>query len=281
VVVVALLVIAATGVQTSAGAPSRHTRTSLVSVGQWLIGFAVTGGLVLLVIGMLTMRSAPRAPRRSTSTAALIAYLMIGFGVLFLLARGRHGVLTHRPRPASGTSGGASGSTKGTSSTYLPAFPWVWFLVTVALLAIAFAVTFMILERRRPRAARGPRPRKRDAEVEADDDTLIDLARHGEPRAAVRACYEITRRMLAEDGVGPEEWEAPREYAARVTLVRPEQAPALRELTTLYERARFSAAAVDEPARAAALAVVERLRAARAAPSEDAATIAVRSSWSS
>jgi hypothetical protein len=259
-VVVGLFAVAAIGVQTSAGAPSQRTRTSLLSIGQWLIGFAVIGGVVMLVIGMLAIRGAPRGPRRSTSTAALIAYLVIGFGVLFLLASGRHGVLRHAPRPASGPSGGASnGPATGRASTYLPPFPWVGFFVTVTFLVVAFVAMRMMQERRRPRAALRGRQIEGDIEAQSDDATLLELARHGEPRAAVRASYELARRTLARDGVAPQDWEAPREYATRVMVERAQHGPALQELTTLYEKARFSGAAVDETARSAALAIVEQL----------------------
>lgn len=276
-VVVALFAIAATGVQTTAGAPSHHSRSSLLSVGQWLIGFAILGGLTLLVVGLVTMRGLPRVPRRPTSITALIAYLVVGVAVLFLLASGRHGALLHGPRAhPSAPARGASGAPTGGAARELPSFPWVGFLVTVAFLAVVSVVTFLILERGRPRGASRPRARTSDPEVQADDDTLLALARDGEPRAAVRAAYELARRALARDGVGPEEWEAPGEYAARVAAERPEHGRALRDLTTRYERARFSAAAVVNDDRRVAFATVERLRAAVAARAEP---VAVVSAW--
>ena len=96
------------------------------------------------------------------------------------------------------------------------------------------------------------------------DNAIDDLLAEPDPRRAVIAAYARMERALAAFGLPRQDAEAPLEYLERI-------APAIAhipgasglafELTHLYERARFSAHAVDVEMKDDALSALVRLRA--------------------
>ncbi len=96
------------------------------------------------------------------------------------------------------------------------------------------------------------------------DNAIDDLLAEPDPRRAVIAAYARMERALAAFGLPRRDAEAPLEYLERI-------APAIAhipgasglafELTHLYERARFSAHAVDVEMKDDALSALVRLRA--------------------
>lgn len=69
----------------------------------------------------------------------------------------------------------------------------------------------------------------------------------GNPSGEVGACYSALLSDLAAAGLGREPWEAPREYAARVTrFLSGEAAKALLDATSLYERVAYGGYIVGE-----------------------------------
>jgi Domain of unknown function (DUF4129) len=91
-------------------------------------------------------------------------------------------------------------------------------------------------------------------------DALEEIAIPADPRAAVLAAYARMEAALARVGLARRASEAPREYLTRFEAgLGGGRGPAER-LTALFERARFSAHAIDEGARAEALDALTALR---------------------
>ncbi|HUY61909.1 MAG TPA: DUF4129 domain-containing protein [Candidatus Dormibacteraeota bacterium] len=92
------------------------------------------------------------------------------------------------------------------------------------------------------------------------DQGLLELDDGGDPRRAVIATYARMERVLAAHGLPRGEAEAPHEYLGRVLAGLHVSGPAASRLTGLFELARFSRRAVDEPMRADAARALSRLR---------------------
>jgi hypothetical protein len=121
---------------------------------------------------------------------------------------------------------------------------------------VGLAVAQLLADRRRRRPPRTPAERL----VELLDDTLEDLEREPDPRAAVIAAWARMERGLAAVGLPRHPAEAPFEYAGRVlesALARP---ASVHRLTGLFERAKFSRHAVGEDDRHQAIAALRAVR---------------------
>jgi hypothetical protein len=96
------------------------------------------------------------------------------------------------------------------------------------------------------------------------EDTLEDLRAEPDPRRAVISAYARMERVLAAFGFPRRSFEAPLEYLQRLAPDLEQLPGAARlvfELTHLYERARFSAHAIDAEMKESAIATLLSLRA--------------------
>lgn len=96
------------------------------------------------------------------------------------------------------------------------------------------------------------------------EDTLDDLRNEPDPRRAVIAAYARMERALAAFGFPRRVFEAPLEYLERLAPELDELPAAARlvfELTHLYERAKFSAHAIDAGMKQDAIDTLLALRA--------------------
>jgi hypothetical protein len=133
-------------------------------------------------------------------------------------------------------------------------------------LGLGAAMVYLSYRRRRLRRP----PREGDEDALADelglllDDAIDDLLAEPDPRRAVIAAYARMERALAAFGLPRHDAEAPLEYLERIAPAIahiPGAAGLAFELTHLYERARFSAHAVDVEMKDDALSALVRLRA--------------------
>jgi hypothetical protein len=92
-------------------------------------------------------------------------------------------------------------------------------------------------------------------------DAIEEIAIPADPRAAVLAAYARMEATFARVGLARRASEAPREYLARLEAALGGGRGPAERLTRLFERARFSTHAVDEPVRAEALDALGALRA--------------------
>jgi hypothetical protein len=150
----------------------------------------------------------------------------------------------HRPTPAKPATDG------GRNAAALAAG------VAAGIVGLA-AVGVAAARRRRRRPGLGAREVVAAGTREAIDEIAIPA----DPRAAVLAAYARMEAALARAGLGRRPSEAPREYMSRFEAALGAGRGPAERLTALFERARFSPHAIDEPQRADALDALTELRA--------------------
>jgi hypothetical protein len=102
-------------------------------------------------------------------------------------------------------------------------------------------------------------------------DTLDDLRAERDPRKAVIRTYARMERTFAAYGVPRAESEAPLEYVARVLDRLSVSVSAVRKVTQLFARAKFSSHEIDAGMKDEAIDALAGLRAELEAPPEAAA----------
>jgi hypothetical protein len=188
--------------------------------------------------------------------------LLVGFVGLPLLFVGRHYIHWHSPQQQSSGNAGLTqrGEARDRNSgdaqfKWLPAVAMATFLVGGAGGAVA-----LVLWKRRNGAAW-----EREAELTAalDEvlaDTLDDLRAERDPRRAVIGAYARLERTFAAHDVAREPSETPREYVDRALDRLGVSAFAVRRLTQLYERAKFSPHEIDSAMKDDAIDALAGLR---------------------
>ena len=261
---VGVVAVAATG-STSKGTnevrpPSATLLDTILSLGF----VAVAAGAVLLVYG-LTQRKAISRERKRHSQNSLLSFVAFMFAfTLFSYWRLRNWevkpVEEQLAEPAfpSGKPVPQTPSTDETGVIYEPRFAWIPVVVVVGLAAAAVAA-YVIAQRRSTRAARDE---KTLAEELAGvlDDTLDDLRAESDPRRAVIAAYARMERVLAAHGTARRAAETPEEYLGRVLGRLAIDESAVRRLTDLFSRAKFSQHAVDVGMKEEAIEALEHVR---------------------
>lgn len=173
--------------------------------------------------------------------------LLVGLVGLPLLLVGRHYVHFNSPRQQSDSTVGTRTDVRARDRTvseaqfkWLPAVAMATFLVGGAGGAVA-----LILWKRRRGAAWEHEAELTAALDEVLADTLDDLRAERDPRRAVIGAYARLERTFAAHDVAREPSETPREYVDRALDRLGVSAFAVRRLTQLYERAKFSPHEID------------------------------------
>jgi hypothetical protein len=127
-----------------------------------------------------------------------------------------------------------------------------------------------VAARRQPPAAPVAAPRRLAPKPEPEemvrrfysliDDTLDDLRAEPDPRRAVIAAYARMEGGLGALGIERELSETPFEYLARVLERLSVSDAAARQLTELFERAKFGAGPVDVTMKEQAVTALETIR---------------------
>lgn len=139
-----------------------------------------------------------------------------------------------------------------------PGFAWLPVGIIMALIAIG--VTTMLLAKRRRRAREKRHEAAEQAIVDVLEDTLDDLRRERDPRRAVIAAYARLERALAARGLPRGSAETQAEYVARILDELDVDRAAVRRLTDLFSRAKFSQHAVDIGMKEEAIDALEQVR---------------------
>ena len=92
-------------------------------------------------------------------------------------------------------------------------------------------------------------------------DTLDDLHAERDPRRAVISAYARMEKTFAANRVERDPTETPREYVERALDRLGVSSASVRQLTKLYERAKFSRLEIDESMKADAIDALAGLRA--------------------
>lgn len=242
--------------------PSEVIFDTIMSLGMVLL----IPGLAILVYG-LTQRKAiakEMASGRYRRTGVLtFVGLMALLGVMsYFRLRGWESPLADGPGDAP-LPGGAPGVTEPVGEIdarpRTPQFEWIPVLVIVSLAAVGIAAYVLAGRRQRP-------PLAFDDAVAAEevasllDDSLDDLRAEPDPRRAVIAAYARLERALGASGLPRRQEETADEYVTRILDSLEVERDAVRTLSDLFRRAKFSHHDVSEAMKAEAIAALARIR---------------------
>src|SRR5690348_11229595 len=275
--------LAVVAVASRAHKPGGGTSGGGAKVPPVLLDYLGVAALVTIVLGGAVMVFAFADNRRRKALAGEtgwrrslsgVVFAMLGLLVAVLLVRHAHHLTPRRLGP-TGTLQGATGSGGAASrgagqqsheSSWLSAV-----ILGSMLLGLLAAVGSAALYRRR----HGRELHEEAALAAALDtvlaDTLEDLYAERDPRAAVIGAYARMEETFAAYRVPREEAETPLEYLARVLDRLQVSSWAVRRLTLLFERAKFSSHEVDSTMKEDAIATLASLRAELEADEEEVA----------
>jgi uncharacterized protein DUF4129 len=198
--------------------------------------------------------------RRNVATVLLVGVLILPVTLLVRHYVKYDGGGAAKPPPPPGAL--TDDTARGANRHKEPEFQWLPALIVGSLLfgVAGVGATAVILRRQRGAAW------DREAELmhaldEVLGDTLDDLRAERDPRKAVIGAYARMERLFAAHQVPREEAETPQQYVQRVLARLQVSSFAVRRLTELYERARFSPHTVDAGMKDDAIAALEGLRA--------------------
>ena len=143
-------------------------------------------------------------------------------------------------------------------SVYEPQFAWIPVLVVIGL-AAAGAFAYYLAARRRASSSADD-TYIAEALAVVFDDTLDDIRAERDPRKAVIAAYARLERVLTAHGMARRAAETSEEYLARILGSLAIDADAVRRLTDLFSRAKFSQHAVDIGMKEEAIEALEHVR---------------------
>jgi len=269
-VVLLMLVAVAAGGYSLGGsgstAASPYAIDTLATVALALYAISAVAVVIgLFVTGLDVRRGGEQLKPRRRST--VIVTTILGIALLVAAASGRLHFTLHQPGPGQReTPAGSNGKQQNGSPArkrHEPQFQPVPFALVVGGVGAA-VVAFVLAERRRTRRL-PTAPAVADELVGALDVTLDDLRAERDPRRAVIAAYARMERALAAHGIPRRRYEAPHEYLGRVLDDLTHGGRGARQLTELFEQARFSTHDIDPSLKDEAIAAVESLQAELAA----------------
>jgi hypothetical protein len=244
---------------TGGGAARRPTDTMLDIFLTLYVLVLVVAAIFFLYL--LTLRRKTRdvanSPRRDIRNVISMVILVAAAMLIARDMAGRDFTVQMTTPPGAAAEALPSDPSK---QPYRPTFAWIPVLITVGLVGLAvFGVWWS--ERTR-RHARGERPDRglADALAAAVDESLDDLRAETDPRRAVIAAYARLERVLASHGLPRAAAEAPLEYLRRMLADLSVSPPAARQLTALFERAKFSQHAVGPEMKEQAIRALETVR---------------------
>jgi hypothetical protein len=243
------------------GSPSETLLDFLVSLYIVLLGLGVVMVIVLLVLRR-HVRGRELDPKRNALTSLIVVSVFITAGFLLLrlfeLREPRFELpsLQQPPSPAAD-----EGQTPGAGNEmYEAEFAWLPMLV-LAILALAGGFAWWRAGKARGRAReRGKKPTLAETLADVLAETLESLRAEPDPRRAVIRAYARLERMAAASGVPRKPAEAPLEYLGRLLSGLEVGPAAVRRLTNLFERAKFSHHAIDESMKQEAIAALESVQ---------------------
>ncbi len=201
------------------------------------------------------------APRRRSTLASILTYAAFLLAVVLLVRLRAHlgiggseqgATVPTLPKPIFGT-------TTAAPQRYEPQFDRQAALLVLGVAAAAIgAVAWFWLRGRKTAGAKEPAVAEQLSL--ALDDSLDDVLAERDPRRAVIAAYARMERVLGAAGLPRAPHEAPFEFVGRALLALAVSEGAVRRLTALFERARFSTHEIDEDMRGEAIAALTQVR---------------------
>lgn len=269
--VLAALAVVAVSSRGSTPAGDGRTRTprdALVDLLFTLYVLALLGGAILFVY-LLVVRRRMKAELGVAGGRRTFFELLSTGVVLVALALLAARSISGREPPTPpiveedilGPGGAFTTSTGATvaGATRSAEFAWGPAAVTVGLVVLALGA-WWFAGRSRRRARGELRPGLAADLSRALDESLDDLRAERNPRRAVIAAYARLERVLAAHELPRRPAEAPLEYLGRMLAELSVRERAARELTELFETAKFSQHAVGPEMKEQAIAALETVR---------------------
>ncbi|MBA3555791.1 MAG: DUF4129 domain-containing protein [Gemmatimonadales bacterium] len=222
-----------------------------------LVPMLILGLLAAIAGFVMAGRTLIERPRASWGLRGASVFLAVGLiGAIYLLVRAfGDGDGPGVSAPADSTAPSPEPEAVGPgASTALPLF-----LVGGLVLLVAAGVGTLVLVRRGRDAEQADASGGGDLwhEVDAGINALSAIP---DPRAAVLACYARMQRVVDAAGIARSPSDTPLETLENVLRERRVPAASARELTRLFEWARFSPHEIDEAMRREATAALIRVR---------------------
>jgi len=268
--------LAVVAVASHAHRPGGATPASTPHAPTLFIDYVVSAMLVLFPLGVMIVVWAMAQGRHQRLLAGETDWLrtLIGVGVLCAvlativyvnkrgLAHGFHFGGTHSTHSTQGSPVKTGKPPKTAPPEYHGQFKWVSAVVVGGIILGLLGAALTVYVRKR----RGGDAWAREAELAAalDEvlaDSLDDLRAEPDPRRAVIRAYARMERTFAAYGVPREESEAPVEYMERALAHLNVSAFAVKRLTQLFSRAKFSPHEVDASMKDQAIEALVGLRA--------------------
>jgi uncharacterized protein DUF4129 len=229
----------------------------------WLLMMA---GMAGLLIYLHTLQRRERATTRFQPRRALLGLfaLAVVATIVVLGTRFLHGTTlkrhqpTAQPTPAAASGRHKKGKKAPVTTPAKPSFEWQLAAGIVALI-LGATLTAILRARRKQHDAFAQFSLEQELR-QVLDETLDDLRNETDPRKAVIAAYARMERALAAHGLPRRPSEAPLEYLSRVLVELHVTEPAIRPLTSLFQRAKFSPHEVDSGMKEQAIAALVSLR---------------------
>lgn len=263
--------LAAVAVASHAHRPGGGSGGGTSDTGRVVFEYAASALLVLMPIGVLVVLWVASLGRRQRlleggggarrQAMTLMAICFVGIPLAFFI---RHHVHWHSPQQQeSAKPGGATGSTGDlTRKAAEPHFQWLPALLTGSILFATVAGIVALVIWKRVKGAEWEREAELSAALdEVLADTLDDLRAERDPRRAVIATYARLERTFAAHDVPRDPSETPREYVDRALDWLGVSTFAVRRLTQLYERAKFSSHEIDATMKDESIEALAGLRA--------------------
>jgi hypothetical protein len=223
-------------------------------------------GVLALIVGFIVTKS-KWEPVKSNWVRNILAQVVF-FSLLAVI--GYHLFSSHNFRHAAQKAQqqqkGQAGKTKPVKQQTKPSdtggasFDWTLAIGLLGLLVVGSAIYYV---RARSRPMPEPLVVGDDVKTElstAISDAIDDLEREPDARRAVIAAYARMEGVLARRGHARKPAETPFEYLSRILLSLRVRAQAVRDLTELFERAKFSTHEIDDAMKQRALSSLVSVR---------------------
>ncbi len=260
---IAVVVVASRGERPAGGSDGGGQTASTVLVNVVLIVLAVVAAAMLVTVLLSLTPGKSPSPKPRTGPK-LLGQMVVGAVLLGAVLAAI--ALLRDQRDGDGEEG-AGGRLPTTPLAELENqddreppvdIDWLPILLVFGGALLAFTATGVVMLRRGPLPPDEPSLSDRLADV--FDETLNDLRAERDPRRAVIAAYARMERVLGRHGMPRQPAEAPHEYVTRVLEELTASGSAVRRLTTLFERAKFSAHEVDSVMKDDAIDALEAVR---------------------
>lgn len=263
---VGVVAIAATGSTPVGTADGRPPSETLLDTFFSLALVLLVAAAAMVVYALLQRRAiseeiASGRHRRSTFLTWVVLASMFALAA-WLGYRGWNPLFGEAPTVDIGADRGRAsepGEALSDEAAYRAEFAWIPVLVLVALTAIA-VLAYVLSERRRRMTRAEDETSLAERLADALDDTLDDLRAEPDPRRAVVAAFARLERTLGAAGVPRSRSETADEYVARVLALLDVPSDAVRRLTELFDRAKFSQHVIEEEMKEDAIRALERVR---------------------